>query len=259
MHRSIRGARAIVTGASSGIGWALAHELAQRGARLLITARRLDRLEALSAEIARQGSQAVVVPGDVTDGDVRERIVAAAKEQLGGLDLLINNAGVGARGPFADASPGRLRRIMEVNFFAPVELLRACLPLLQAGRRPMIVNVASVLAHRSVSNKSEYCASKFALHGFSDALRGELSKAGIGVLLVCPSTTETEFSENVLEQHGASRSLGRGMPASRVARKTVRAIEQGRHEVILSLGGKTLVWLDRFFPTLANYLVARFS
>jgi short-subunit dehydrogenase len=237
----------------------LARELAQRGARLLITARRLDRLEALSADVARLGSRPVVVPGDVTDEEVRERIVASAKEQLGGLDLLVNNAGVGAHGPFAEATPERLRRIMEVNFFAPVELLRACLPLLQAGSRPMIVNVASVLAHRSVSNKSEYCASKFALHGFSDALRSELAAAGIDVLLVCPSTTDTEFSENVLEQRGTHRSLGRAMPASRVARRTVRAMEQGRHELILSLGGKALVWLDRLLPTLANHLVARFS
>jgi short-subunit dehydrogenase len=259
MRRTIAKSRAIVTGASSGIGRELALELARRGAGLVVNARREDRLQSLADEIATLGCQAAVIPGDITEPGTRSRLVAAAHEQLGGLDVLVNNAGVGALGPFADAASERLRRIMEVNFFAPVELLRAALPLLQLGRRPIIVNIASVLGHRAVPNKSEYCASKFALHGFSDALRAELTSAGIDVLVVCPSTTESEFFENVLEQRVSPRITTRPMSARTVARRTVDAIERGRHEVILSATGKAFVWLDRLLPGLADRLVARFG
>ncbi len=182
------------------------------------------------------------------------------RRELGGLDILINNAGVGAQGPLATASPERLRRVMEVNFFAPVELIRAAIPLLRAGRQPLIVNISSVLGHRAVPGKSEYCASKFALHGLSDALRAELAGDGIDLLLVSPSTTRSEFFDSVLEgksQRGLS--VAGGMLPQRVARATLRAMRRGRHEIILSAGGKLLVWLDRLVPPLVDRLVARFG
>jgi short-subunit dehydrogenase len=147
---------------------------------------------------------------------------------------------------------------MEVDFFAPVELIRQALPLLLEGRQPIIVNMGSVLGHRAVPDKSEYCAAKFALHGFSDALRAELQPTGIDVLLVSPSTTRTEFFDNVLESNSSRKegAFGASSP-QRVSRSTIRAIRCGKHEVILSLGGKLLVWFDRLFPTLANRILAR--
>lgn len=234
-------------------------ELARRGAGVIVNGRRAERLTRLAAEIAALGVQGIAVAGDITEEATRRRLVDSAQQQLGGLDLLVNNAGVGALGPFLDASPERLRRVMEVNFFAAAELTRLAVPLLRQGRTPMVANVSSVLAHRAVPNKSEYCASKFALHGLSDALRAELSTDGIDVLLVSPSTTDSEFFENVLEQRTVSKSVGRPMPAKTVARKAVNAMQRGRHEVILSVPGKMLVWLDRLFPTLADQLIARFG
>jgi short-subunit dehydrogenase len=259
-QREIVGARAIVTGASSGIGRELADELSRRGARLLLTARRENRLRELCEKLAAPGREATFLAGDITDPHVRNQLVERAHAQWHGLDLLVNNAGCGAIGPFCQADESRLRRIMEVNFFAPVELIRAALPLLEQGNRPLIVNVSSVLGHRAVPNKSEYCASKFALHGFSDALRAELSPRGIELLLVSPSTTESEFFDNVLENQGERtlRTWG-AMSAKSVARKIVRAIRAGSHETILSPGGKLLVWLDRLCPPLANRLVTRFG
>lgn len=258
-RRQIAGARALVTGASSGIGFALARELARQGARLLLTARRSDRLQSLAAELANSGTEAISVTGDITDSGLRAELRAAATAHFGGLDILVNNAGVGALGPFASAEAARLRRIMEVNFFAPVELTRDLLPLLVTGTSPLIVNMGSVLGHRAVPNKSEYCASKFALHGFSDALRAELVRPGIDVLLVSPSTTQSEFFQSVLEGTGAPSKTARGMPAETVARRVVRAMRSGRQEIILSSGGKLLVWLDRLCPPLMNRLVARFG
>ncbi len=257
-RRTLAGAAIVVTGASSGIGRELALQLAARGARLLLVARREDRLRALVEQLSGQQAQAGYIAGDITEPQLRDQVVKAAQDQLGGIDVLINNAGVGALGRFSAANESRLRRIFEVNFFAPVELIRICLPLLRQGRRPMIVNIGSVLGHRAVANKSEYCASKFATHGFTDALRCELAREGIDVLLVSPSTTASEFFDNVIDKRGSARSL-RAMPAAKVARRTIRAIESGRHEIILSAGGKLLVWLDRLCPPLADRILARFQ
>ena len=259
-RRTIPGLRAIVTGASSGIGSALARELALQGAHVLLTARRDDRLQLVCDEIKAAGGAASFVSGDITAAAVRQQLLAAAQSEWQALDLLVNNAGIGAWGPFAAADETRLRTVMEVNFFAPLELTRAALPLLAAGRQPLIVNVSSVLGHRAVPLKSEYCASKFALHGFSDALRAELAPRGIDVLLVSPSTTRSEFFQNVLGDAVPSSQDGwLAMPADAVARKAVKAIRRGSHEVILSPGGKLLVWLDRLCPPLADWLVGRYG
>ncbi len=259
-RRTISGLRAIVTGASSGIGRALAHELHRQGAELVLTARREDRLALLAQQLNVDGRRAVYRAGDITSAELRASLLKAARDELGGLDLLVNNAGVGAIGPFAQADEARLRQVMEVNFFAPAELMRGAIELLRAGRQPMIVNISSVLGHRAVPKKSEYCASKFALHGLSDAVRAELAQTGIDLLIVSPSTTESEFFDNVLENKARLPWLKAGrMSAERVARQTVRAIRRGRHEIILSPGGKALVWLDRLSPPIVNRLVARFG
>ena len=247
---------AIVTGASSGIGRCLCELLAGRGATVIAVARREDRLQNLPAS---DGGRVIPVVGDITQETVRHNIVeAAAAVRDGGLDLLVNNAGIGAIGPFADASPDRLRRVMEVNFFAPVELTRLLIPNLRAGRAPVICNIGSVLGHRAVPNKSEYCASKFALHGWSDALRAELAGDGIQVTIVSPSTTKSEFFDSLIESDAgqASQSLGSWTP-QRVARTTLASIRARRSEVICSLGGKALVYADRLSPPLMNAILAR--
>ena len=258
-RRKIEGSRAIVTGASSGIGREIALELARHGARLILTARRQDRLKELVDQVRPLGGQAQFVVGDITDADIRRAVVEAAQSFYGGLDVLVNNAGIGAVGEFRTATPDRLRRVMEVNFFAPAELIRQALPLLQLGKRPIVVNVSSVLGHRAVPGKSEYCASKFALHGLSDALRAELAAVGIDVLLVSPSTTESEFFDALIATPAPSSPRRRAMPARLVAKRTLRAIRRGRHEIILTPSGTLLVWLDRLAPALAERLVARFG
>jgi short-subunit dehydrogenase len=249
-----------VTGASSGIGREIARELARQQAEVLVTARREERLQELAAEIAGSGARASFLAGDITQPGVRRAVLDKAQSLWGGIDVLVNNAGVGAIGPFMDADEARLRRIMEVNFFAPLAMMREAFPLLRNGRRPIIANVGSVLGHRAVPRKSEYCASKFALHGFSDALRAELRSIPIDVLLISPSTTDSEFFDSVLEkQSRTGRFSPKGMNACTVAKKAVHAIRKGSHEIILSPGGKLLVWLDRLCPPLANYLISRFA
>ncbi len=291
-RRSLRGARILLTGASSGIGAATARLLARRGARLILTARRRERLESLAATIrsecqaddirrTRQTEfstaadsraadaleQVVCCPGDITDPVHRCRLAEQVEQTFEHLDILINNAGVGAVGPFRDASPQRLRQVMETNFFAPAELTRRMLPLFEAPfqtpsnakRSPLLVVVGSVLAHCAMPNKSEYCASKFALRGLSDALRCELRREGIGVLTVDPNTTRSEFFDALVERKGEVAHNRWQQSTDQVAARLVRAIERGRSRQILTLSGKTLVWTNRWVPALVTRLLARFG
>ncbi|MBA2117950.1 SDR family NAD(P)-dependent oxidoreductase [Bremerella alba] len=260
MRRKLDGLRILITGASSGIGRAMSILAAEAGAKLLLSARREDRLEELLEVVHAKGADAQYVVGDVTDPALRQKLLEKAQHHYQGLDVLVNNAGIGAYGAFAEASPERLRQLMEVNFFAPVELTRLFLPMLEKGRTPAICNISSILAHRAVPGKSEYCASKFALHGFSDALRAELSSKGVDVILVSPSTTSSEFSSSVIEKKGKAPATGKftRTPHS-IAVAALRAIRTGRHEIIPSKTGYAMVLLDRLWPSLADWTVAKFG
>lgn len=253
-RRAIAGLRTLVTGASSGIGRALVVELVQRGARVVALARRSDLLEKLEDQLAAP-DRFRRLAGDVVKQDDRAAALALAREAFGGLDALVNNAGIGALGRFDQADAARLREVMEVNFFAPALFIREALPLLKAGTTPIVVNVGSVLGHRAVPEKSEYCASKFALHGLSDALRAELAPLGIDVLLVSPSTTDTEFFQSAKGQTAQPQGRFGAMTPEAVARRIVSAMRAGRREIIPSAGGKLLVWIDRLCPPLADWLV----
>ncbi len=259
-RRQLTDKRAIITGASSGIGWHLALQLAQCGCRVIVCARREDRLKELSSLIKDQGGTCIVVAGDICKDETRQRLLATAKTKLGGADILINNAGIGAMGRFDEAGPDRLRQIFEVNFFATAELIRESLPMLNRGDDPIIVNLSSVLGHRATPLKSEYCASKFAVHGLSDAIRAELAADGIDLLLVSPSTTDSDFFDAAIEDEtGKDWKKSGAMPPEVVATKTIRAMQKRRHEIILTFGGRIIVWLDRIIPGIANRLMARFG
>ena len=247
----------VVTGASSGIGRELCQMLANENAIVLAVARRSERLQELVSACPSDTVHPIV--GDITDDSTRQQIADELAQFRGGAcDLLVNNAGIGAIGPFAEASPDRLRKIMEVNFFAPVELARLLLPSLRKGNNSVICNISSVLGHRAVPDKSEYCASKFAMHGFSDSLRAELASENIQVTLVSPSTTKSEFFDQLIETDAASQSKSIGSwPPRRVAAAALRAIKSRRSEVICSIGGKALVYADRIAPPLMNRVLRK--
>lgn len=259
MKRKIEGLRVLITGASSGIGRALAMELARRGAAVLIGARREERLRALAESIANKGGRAEIVAGDLTDPEVRKRLIEAARERFGGLDVLVNNAGVGAMGKFEHADPERIRDVMELNFFALVDMTRLALPLLLHGTTPMIVNISSILGLRGTPYSSGYSASKFAVQGFSESLRAELAAHKIDVLVVSPGTTETEFFDSVLEKKGEPAWPSHTpVTAEHVAEATVRAMEKGKHAIIPYFWGKVLVWLNRLSPRLMDGVMSRY-
>ena len=258
MRRDIADCRALVTGASGGIGRAIALELARQGARLVVLARREERLRTLSAEVAASGREIECVTGDVADPAARLQCLRRAEERFGGLDALVNNAGIGAIGPFADASPERLRQVFEVNFFALAEMTRQALPLLDGGSKPIVVNLGSVLGHLAMPRSSEYCASKFAVRGLSQALRMELRPRGIDVLLVSPATTESEFLDHLLEERGgAAWRSKRATPAEVVARRTVAAMRRGQRELFPDFNSRIAQWAARLAPGWVERMVSR--
>jgi short-subunit dehydrogenase len=259
VKRSLRGSCGIITGASSGIGRALAVELARAGAQAIFVARSEQKLADLSAELRQDGAESLPVAGDVTDPELRRRLITTASERWGKLDFLINNAGVGALGRFEDAAPDRLRAVMEVNFFAAAEMIRIALPLLQKGERPIIVNVGSILGHRGIPHSSEYCASKFALRGFSESIRTEFLRLGVDVLLVTPGTTQTDFFQHALEARQVPWREQRGVSPELVASRIVRAMERGRHEIVVNPRGKALLLLNRFFPSIVDRIMRRYA
>lgn len=226
---------------------------------MLVVARRADRLQALVEEISTAGGRVETFMGDIADPATREKAVSHALSAFGGLDILVNNAGVGALGLFDGADPERLRRLMEVNFFALVEMTRLALPLLKQGNHSIVVNISSILGHRGVPYNSEYCASKFAVQGFSESIRSEFVRLGIDVLVVSPGTTETEFFDRVIDRTGAPPwPKHRAVTAAQVARQTVSAMRQGKHEIIPYRLGRLMCLLNRLSPRLMDAIMARY-
>ena len=259
VKRSLRDSCGIITGSSTGIGRALAIELARAGAQSVLVARSATKLAALSEQLRQDGYKSHDLAGDVTDPELRRRVIQAAEEHWGKLDFLINNAGVGALGRFEDAASDRLRAVMEVNFFAAAEMIRTSLPLLRRGQRPIIVNVGSILGHRGIPHSSEYCASKFALCGFTESIRTEFSRHGVDVLLVSPGTTQTDFFQHALEARQVPWPEQRGVSPELVARRIIQAMQRGRREIVVNPRGQALLLLNRFCPRLVDRIMRRYA
>jgi short-subunit dehydrogenase len=258
MSRDLKGKRAIVTGASGAIGRALALELAKAGARVALAARSADKLDALAAELKAGGADALAVPTDVTNPEHRKNLVDSAVRAFGGLDLLVNNAGVGSWGHFADSTEAINRTVMEVNFFAPVELTRLAMPHLTEGNQPAVVNVTSRCGRKGLPAWPEYSASKFALIAMCEAWRCEFARFGVDVVTVVPGRTVGGFEKNLLRRDGrANLDFHKGMTPEYLAEHVVRAIRRNKRELVI---GSEAVWLlrfNKFFPRLTDWLIAR--
>ena len=258
-RRNLEGLRIVITGASQGIGKALALEAAKRGMRVVAAARSADLLYDLASEAkpGTKGSLATVV-ADVTEASGRSAMLQCAINNFGGVDVLVNNAGVGATGHFAEGSAETLRKIMEVNYFGLAETTRIFIPELKTSAHAAIVNISSIAGKRGIPARADYSASKFAVQGFSNALRAELAKDNIDVLVICPGLTQTNFSKNMIEQKAKMKmDHMRGMTSEEVAVHTLRSIETGRNEVSLTANGKLMSFVSRFFPRLADRIAKR--
>jgi NAD(P)-dependent dehydrogenase (short-subunit alcohol dehydrogenase family) len=227
MRRNLRGRGVLLTGGSRGIGRCIADRLANYGCRLALAARGVQDLQTAVAELRAQGVDAHGISGDLTLAEDRERIVATAVEKLGGLDVLINNAGTCSFGEFSSSNEDVLRQIMEINFFVPVALTRVCLPhLMNSQHQPAIVNIASICGRRGFPSFPEHSASKFALAGITEALRCEFARFDVDVLLVVPGLAKVEdFDKHLLRNEGRIYiDWQRVQSPERVARGVVRAL-----------------------------------
>ena len=257
-RRKLAGLRVLVTGASQGIGRALAVAAARKGCRVLASARSPELLAELAVEIRTAGGVVETVVADITQPDGRRAMADAATRHFGGLDVLVNNAGIGATGHFMDSDPAILRTIFETNFFGLTETTRVFLPMLKKGTTPAIVNISSVVGRRALPARALYASSKFAVAGFSEAIRAELAKDGVQVIVVNPGLTQTNFSKNMLEQKAkVQMDHLRGMTSEAVAEATLRATEKGRNETSLTGRGKMLLFFARFFPGVIDFFAKK--
>lgn len=252
-RRRLAGKRFIVTGASSGVGRAVAVELARRGARVLATARRQDRLD----ELARSSPSITPLAGDICDPGFRVRLVSTAAASLGGIDGVVAAAGGGAIGRFRDLSTETFARVMDLDFSAPAELVRGVLPALARGDDPVIVFIGSILGLHPLPLHGEYCAAKAALKSLAGTLRAELAGDGIGVLLVDLGPTQSEFWDALLAGERPPWSRGRRMPAETAARAIATAIERRRAEVVPGWQARGYALAARFMPRLIDRAAAR--
>jgi dehydrogenase/reductase SDR family member 7B len=259
---SWQGRRVLITGASSGIGRALALELDRRGATLVLASRRREALEAVRDACTRPGHHHILV-ADVEDAASLPARAAEAEAMAGPIDILVNNAGISLRGGCHETDIAVDRRIMEVNYFGAIGLTRALLPGMLARRSGHIVVVSSIVGHISTPMRSAYAASKHALHGWFDALRAEVHDQGIKVTMVLPGYIATDISLHALRPDGSihgrmDRNQAAGMAAGTCARKIADAIEHGRAEVVISRPYERFGrWLGRHLPALFRVIVRR--
>ena len=230
-----RGCRAIVTGASSGIGAAIAERLVAAGARVVMTGRDLRALDRVATACLDLPGEVETVAGDLTSEEVQQEVVAACRERFGGVDLLVNNAGISMNARFADLDEEVLRQVFEVNFFAAASLTRLALPDLVASRGRIVV-MSSVVGLVGTPTRSGYAASKQALHGLFEAVRVELKPQGVSVTLVCPGFVDTAVRARALladgTPQGADDATGRRMMTpQKVAKVTLQAAAKRRRLV----------------------------
>jgi len=253
MVRGLTGKNVVITGASSGIGRATALEMARRGARVVAAARRARALEELRREI---GTACTTIVADVTRAEDCKRII----ETAGQVDVLVNNAGFAIFGTIAETDPDHMRDMMDTNYMGAVRCTQAVLPQMLERRSGAIVNVGSIAGIMGYAGMGGYCASKFALVGFTEALRDEVKARGVRVALVCPGTTETEFFTRAERKRmpAASRLIP-GLSPERVARAICEAAEDGRYRRILPAAAALYMRLKEISPRLAHLLMRRMS
>lgn len=249
-----------ITGASSGIGEALAYVLAKAGAKLILSARRREELERVKGNCPASTQPLVrVLPLDLEQGDTLHLCTAAAIQLFGHIDILINNAGLRHHSLVAQTPLAMDRKLMEVNYFSAVALAKFLLPHFISRRQGHFVNISSVTGKFGTPYRSAYAASKHALHGFFDALRAEHYKDNLRVTMVCPGFIETSLPSNSDSVAPLDKKHWQGKPADWCAREILSAIERSKEEVYL--GGREVlgVYLKRFFPQLFTQVIRKIA
>jgi short-subunit dehydrogenase len=254
----LSGKTILVTGASMGIGESLAREFSKAGAHLILTARSKKELQSLSVELQKTGRSCIYIPCDLSKPQEVQELAEKILE-LGPLDGIVHNAGLGLYGEFESIEDADIRYLFEVNFFSILSLTRLLLPLLKRSPQATVMMVSSVISWRAIPRLGPYCASKAALNLFTEALRIELRKYSIRLLMAYPGRTQTAFSINAKSTgwRPFSSETG-GISADHVAKKLLRAFAKGKRDEFVSLGNRLLIWLNFLFPRIIDRGLERY-
>jgi short-subunit dehydrogenase len=250
----------VVTGGTEGIGRAIIDALIRLGARISTCGRNHDKLYNLQIQYANVLLHAVTC--DVSNEQDCRKFIDSTVKTFGGIDILINNAGISMRALVQDADVEVIRKVMSVNFYGAVYCTKFALPSI-IERKGSIVGVSSIAGYRGLPGRSAYSASKFALQGWLEALRIELFDTGVNVMWVCPGFTASNIRNAALDKEGnpQGESLmdeSNMMPATECAEYIIHAIEKRKRTLILTFNGKRTVFLNRFFPAFTDKLVYKF-
>ena len=257
---SLKGKIVVITGASSGIGKAMAEEFARRGANLVLGARQYVALCELGQSLEKQHNiHAVAVQCDVTVEDDCKFLINQALVTYKRIDILINNAGISMRALFNDADITVLKRLMDVNFWGSVYCTKYALPQI-VKNQGSVVGVSSIAGYKGLPGRTGYSASKFAMNGFLDSLRVENLKTGVHVMTACPGFTASNIRNTALTKDGSAQSESsmdenKMMSAEAVAKLIVDGVEARKRTIIMTTQGKLTVLLSKFFPSLLDKMV----
>lgn len=252
MHKYFKDKVVVITGASSGIGKALALEFAGMGAKLVLAARNDAKLNKTVEEALGIGADVIAVKTDVSNEVDCKFLMQSAVDKFGGIDILINNAGISMRALFEDTDLNVIRQLMDINFWGTVYCTKYALPAL-LERNGSLVGVSSIAGYKGLPGRTGYSSSKFAMQGFLETIRIENMKKGLHVLIACPGFTSSNIRNTALNEKGeiqgeSPRDEGKMMSAEEVARHIARAIEKRKHRLTLTTQGKLTVLLNKFFP-----------
>ncbi len=257
----LRDRTVLITGASRGIGAALARALAAYPVRLALLARSAEPLQAVAAAVnARGPAQALPLVADVANPETVRAAVARVESTLGPVDVLVNNAGVGMAGPVGRLDLTAAHQVFAVNYWGALHCIEAVLPGMRRRRDGLIVNISSIIGRRAMPYVGVYCASKFALNALSEALRLEVRTDNIRVVTFYPGVTATDFGRHELTGTAARYNRNRvpRTPVTRTAQALVRAIQREPRDAYVTLFDRVFVWAAMLAPGLLDRLLARF-
>jgi hypothetical protein len=247
----------LITGASSGIGKQTAIEFAKLGSSIILVARRKNKLEQVENELKQFNVNTLVCVCDVSKKDQVEELSKIVLQKFDSIDILVNNAGFAIYGSVSDLSINEIESQMETNYFGMIYCVKNFLPLMLKKKSGHIVNVASVGASFSVPGVSSYCATKFAMLGFSEGLKHELYGTGVGLTVVSPIMVRTPLFEHPSFTNFSKFSTGVSLSSETVAKTIIKASNSSRLEIVVPSVARVAIWFKQTFPFLINPMIGR--
>ncbi len=249
----------IITGASSGIGLALAKNFAKRKAKVVLAARSFNKLIGIEEELKTFNNNILIIETDVSKESDCKNLIDKTIEKYDKIDILINNAGISMRALFESTELSVIKQLMDINFWGTVYCSKYALPYLLKSKGS-IVGVSSIAGYKGLPGRTGYSASKFAMHGFLEVLRTENMKKGVHVLIACPGFTASNIRNTALAADGSQqgespRDETKMMAAEEVAERIIQAIEKKKDRLVLTREGKLIVLLNKFFPKFMDKMV----